>query len=95
MTGHGNRFFLNCQIETVRATIDRKADYLLSAKDNQPALKTDIKEYVRDGKLRSKMYTASTRESGEDRVHDGQRLMAVERKGMDGGKKHRRGTYAV
>lgn len=58
---------LNCQIETARAAIDRKADYFLSAKDNQLALKADIEEYVRDEKLRSRMDSVSTRERGHGR----------------------------
>src|SRR5215469_2034996 len=43
---------LHCQKETAQAIIDGKADYLLSAKDNQPALKQDIQDYAQDAGLR-------------------------------------------
>ena len=58
---------LNCQIETAQAVLDKKADYLLSAKDNQLTLKTDIEEYVQDENLRSKMDRAQTKENGHGR----------------------------
>ena len=58
---------MNCQVETARAVIDKKADYLLPAKDNQPALKADIEEYVQDEKLRSRMDTAGAGERGHGR----------------------------
>lgn len=58
---------LNCQIETAQAVLNKKADYLLSAKDNQLTLKTDIEEYVQDEDLRSKMDRAQTKENGHGR----------------------------
>ena len=46
---------LNCQIETAKAIIEAKADYLLSAKGNQKELMNDIEQYVQDEKLRATM----------------------------------------
>lgn len=37
---------LNCQIDSAQAIIEKKADYLLYAKDNQLTLKSDIEDYV-------------------------------------------------
>ena len=37
---------LNCQIETAKAIVEAKADYLLSAKGNQKELMNDIAQYV-------------------------------------------------
>jgi len=45
---------VNCQIETAKAIVEVKADYLLCAKSNQQTLKADIEEYVQDDRLRSK-----------------------------------------
>jgi len=42
---------LHCQKETAAVVVKKKADYLLSVKDNQSALKQDIEEYVQDDKL--------------------------------------------
>ena len=39
---------MNCQIETAKAVLEAKADYLLCAKNNQQTLKADIEEYVQD-----------------------------------------------
>jgi predicted transposase YbfD/YdcC len=57
---------LNCQKETAKTIIERKADYLLSVKDNQATLKKDIEEYVQDDDLRETMDIFSTveRKSG-------------------------------
>ncbi len=46
---------MNCQKETSKIIVEQKADYLLCAKDNQPALKKDIEAYVQDKELREKM----------------------------------------
>ena len=51
---------LNCQKETAKAIIKGKADYLLSVKDNQPTLKTDIEDYVQDEYLQKSMDTCET-----------------------------------
>lgn len=59
---------LNCQKETARTIIKGKADYLLSVKDNQPTLKTDIEDYVHDEHLRGLMDTCETCEKNRDRV---------------------------
>ena len=37
---------LNCQKETAQKIIENKGDYLLSVKDNQPTLKSEIADYV-------------------------------------------------
>ena len=58
---------LNCQIETAATIIEKKADYLLCAKDNQPTLKTDIEDYVQTAELRATMDTAQTSERGHGR----------------------------
>lgn len=58
---------LNCQKETARLAIAGGADYLLSVKDNQPALKGDIEEYVQDTELRQAMKTSATQEQSRDR----------------------------
>ena len=59
---------LNCQIDTAQAVLDGHADYLLSAKDNQLSLKEDIKDYVTDEKLRSKMDTFTSKDCGHGRT---------------------------
>lgn len=61
---------LNCQIETARAILDAKADYLLCAKDNQQTLKDDIEEYVQDERLRKGMDTAVKKEKGHGRIEE-------------------------
>jgi len=33
---------MHCQKETAELIVEKKADYLLNAKDNQPTLKKDI-----------------------------------------------------
>ena len=53
---------MNCRIETARAILEAKAEYLLCAKSNQPTLKSDIEEYVQDDKLRAKMNSVSKTE---------------------------------
>ena len=58
---------LNCQIDTAQAIIEKKADYLLCAKDNQPTLKSDIEDYVQTAALRAKMDSAQTSERGHGR----------------------------
>ena len=59
---------MNCQIETAKAIVEAKADYLLCAKSNQQTLKTDIEEYVQDDKLRAKMDSVSKTEKGHGRI---------------------------
>ena len=46
----------------------KKADYLLSVKDNQSVLKKDIEEYVQDDNLRENMDSAQTCEKNGGRV---------------------------
>jgi predicted transposase YbfD/YdcC len=59
---------LNCQKETVKEIVKGKADYLLSVKDNQEALKKDIADYVEDNDLRKKMDTCTKMEKNRDRI---------------------------
>jgi len=59
---------LHCQKETAQAIIDGKADYVLSVKDNQPALKQDIQDYAQDAGLRKSMDTHSTVEKNSGRI---------------------------
>ena len=59
---------LNCQKETAKIIIEQKADYLLCAKDNQPALKKDIEEYVQDDELRETMDMAARTEKNYGRI---------------------------
>ena len=59
---------MNCQIETAKAIVEAKADYLLCAKSNQQTLKADIEEYVQDDRLRSKMNSITKREKGHGRI---------------------------
>lgn len=59
---------LNCQKDTATAIIEQGADYLLSVKDNQPTLKTDIEDFIQDADLQKTMQTASTHEKSRDRI---------------------------
>ena len=59
---------LNCQKDTAKAIVKGKADYLLSVKDNQSALKKDIEDYIRDEHLRKSMDTYETCEKSRDRI---------------------------
>ena len=59
---------LHCQKETAKAVLERKADYLLSVKDNQPTRKEDIADYVADETLRRAMDTSETLEQNSGRI---------------------------
>lgn len=59
---------LNCQKKTAEAIIGRKADYLLSVKDNQANLKNDIEEYVQDEVLQGGMESVSQSEKNRERI---------------------------
>jgi predicted transposase YbfD/YdcC len=59
---------LHCQKETAKAIIEKKADYLLSVKDNQSTLKQDTEDYVQDDHLRKTMDTHTTCEKNSGRV---------------------------
>jgi predicted transposase YbfD/YdcC len=61
---------LHCQKETAAAIIGKEADYLLSVKDNQEALKEDIEDYIQDDDLRQTMDTASTCEKNSGRIEE-------------------------
>jgi len=59
---------MHCQKETAALIVEKKADYLLNAKDNQPMLKKDIEDYAQDEKLRKSMDTFSTCEKNGGRI---------------------------
>ena len=59
---------MHCQKETAKTIIGKKADYLLSVKDNQPTLKADIEDYVQDTMLRKTMNKAVKTEKNRDRI---------------------------
>ena len=59
---------LHCQKETAKAVISKKADYLLSVKDNQESLKQDISDYVHDDILRKTMDTITCTEKNRGRI---------------------------
>ena len=51
---------LHCQRETADAIVTKNAEYLLSVKDNQETLKSEIADYVQEETLRETMDTATT-----------------------------------
>ena len=59
---------LNCQKETAEAVIKGKGDYLLDAKENQPTLEQEIRDFVQDDSLRKTMDCKSVTEKSRDRV---------------------------
>ena len=59
---------LHCQKETASSIVERKANYLLSVKENQPTLKKDIEDYVQDTSLRKTMDTAIICEKNGGRI---------------------------
>jgi len=59
---------MHCQKETAEPIVEKKADYLLNAKDKQPALKKDIEEYVGDDTLRNAMDAFRTFEKNGGRL---------------------------
>jgi len=59
---------MHCQKETAELIVEKKADYLLNAKDNQPTLKKDIEEYVGDDALRNAMDVFRTFEKNGGRL---------------------------
>jgi predicted transposase YbfD/YdcC len=59
---------LNCQKETANAVVERGGDYLLCVKDNHPALRQEIADFVHDEQLKSEMDTEFKREKNRDRV---------------------------
>ena len=59
---------LHCQRETASAIVKKKADYLLSVKDNQESLKQDIEYYVQDDVLRKSMAATTTTEKNRGRI---------------------------
>jgi predicted transposase YbfD/YdcC len=59
---------LNCQKETAKAIVRNGGDYLLSVKDNQPALKSEIADYVEDDFLREKMDKVVKKEKNRGRI---------------------------
>ena len=59
---------LHCQKETAKAIVEKKADYVLSVKDNQPTLKQDIADYIQDPTLRKTMNSHKTVEKNRGRI---------------------------
>jgi predicted transposase YbfD/YdcC len=59
---------MHCQKETAAAIVNKGADYLLCAKDNQSNLKKDIEDYVQDEELCKTMECAQTREQNSGRI---------------------------
>ena len=59
---------MHCQKETAKTIIAKKADYLLSVKDNQPNLKADIEYYVQDLSLRKGMNKSVKTEKNRERI---------------------------
>jgi predicted transposase YbfD/YdcC len=59
---------MHCQKETAAAIVDKNADYLLCAKDNQSSLKNDIEDYVQDSDLQKSMDKAHTHEQNGGRI---------------------------
>ena len=59
---------LHCQKETARIIVEGKADYLLSLKNNQQALKEEIEDFVQDEGLRKGMDTATACEKQSGRI---------------------------
>ena len=77
---------MNCQIETAKAILEAKADYLLCAKSNQPTLKADIEDYVQDDKLRAKMNSVTKTEKGHGRIETRSAFTTNEVSWMPGGR---------
>ena len=59
---------MHCQKETAALIDEKKAGYLLNVKNNQPALKNDLEEFVQDAGLRKSMDTFTTREKNGGRI---------------------------
>ena len=59
---------MHCQKETAKSIIEGKADYLLSVKDNQQTLKSDIEDYVQDNTLRKDMNKMVKTEKNRGRI---------------------------
>lgn len=53
---------------TAKAIIEKKGDYLLSVKDNQPTLKQNIADYVQGSVLRRTMKTTAKTEKNRERI---------------------------
>lgn len=69
---------MNCQKEITRKIRERKADYVLSLKENQPALYADAKLYFRDFAGETAVY--ETREKGHGRIEKRSYHLLTERK---------------
>ena len=61
---------LNCQKETAKIVIEGKGDYLLCVKDNQPNLKKNIEDYVKDDELLKSMNKSSTIEKNRGSIYN-------------------------
>lgn len=77
---------MNYQIETAKAIVEAKADYLLCAKSNQQTLKADTEEYVQDKKLTAKMNSMSKMEKGHGRIETRSAFTTNDVSWMSGGR---------
>jgi predicted transposase YbfD/YdcC len=59
---------MHCHKETAALIVEKQADYLLSVKDNQSALKKDLEAYVQDSRLRKHMDVFTTCEKNGGRI---------------------------
>ena len=59
---------LNCQKGPSKVIAEKQGEYLLNAKDNQPALKQAIEKNVQDKSLRKTMGTVCRKEKDRDRL---------------------------
>jgi predicted transposase YbfD/YdcC len=59
---------MHCQKETAALIVEKQAAYLFNVKDNQPALKEGLEEYVQDKDLRTTMDMFETCEKNGGRI---------------------------
>ena len=59
---------MHCQKVTAKVIVEKKADYVLSVKDNQSTLKQDIADYIQDPTLRKTMVSHKTIEKNRGRI---------------------------
>lgn len=59
---------MHCQKKTAETIVNGSGDYLLCVKDNHPALKSDIEDYVKDKSLRKNMQISKKTEKNRDRL---------------------------
>jgi predicted transposase YbfD/YdcC len=77
---------LNCQKDTAKTIVDKKADYLLSVKGNHPTLEKGIEDYVQDDSLRKTMDKCETIEKNGGRIEKRTAYSTGDIGWLDGGK---------